>query len=1096
MTAPPDNPTPEEDARNRFRRLLADTGEQPAAPDPSEGETQRLGVSWGDEPVAPSGNTDPIPIGEGITPEAGLHWGEPTPMGMHRPERIPRPPETPSPPTEAAATARSAVPPQGTAPPSRPFPVPPPLGDTPRMPPPAVDAQGMPLPRRVEQVDHGATQVGPAAFQHPVRRPAPPPAPPTPSRSAEIRARWGDVRSCLGKIFVFSGFLLVLGGLGFGTFALYQYYQIRQTLPTVDDLRNRASQFETGTILDRNGDVLYQIIDPNAGLRTYVPLDEISPYLIAATLSTEDKTYYTNPGFDPLAILRAFWQNLQVGETVSGASTITQQLARNLLFDPEERIEQSYMRKVREALLANEISRVYSKEDVLELYLNEIYYGNLSYGIEAASQTYFGVSASQLDLGQAAFLAGLPQWPANYDVYTNPDAVFNRLQDVLLLMYDTSNEQNCIFVRAGQQPVCVDNENAAAAFSSVINHDFQPPDIDIRYPHWVTFVRTQLETLVDAQTIYRSGFIIHTTIDPALQDKAEEIVARQVASLADRNATDGALIAIDPTTGEILAMVGSADFYNDEIAGQVNMVLAPRQPGSAIKPFTYVAAFEKGWTAATLIWDVRSEFPPSGNPDDPRDPYVPVNYDGQFHGPVTVRTALANSYNIPAVKTLDFVGIYDNPATPQQDGLVGMAQRLGVTTLNRTDYGLAFTLGSGEIPLIEMAAAYAIFADGGRRIPPVAITKIEDRNGNIIFEYNPPSGDQVIRPEHAFLISSILSDNAARTPAFGSNSILNLPFPAAAKTGTTNDFRDNWTLGYTNDLVVGVWVGNADNSPMVNSSGLSGAAPIWAEFMIFATDLISGGNPGPFPRPAGITEKVICTVSGAEPSQKCPSQRSEFFAGDQPPLPKSEDLWKEVRVDTWTGLVSSSFCNEFTEDRLVLNITDIWAKDWIRDTDQGRGWAENAGFETPVRFVPKRACDEDDPQPVILFSFPTDGQTIMTTTLEILAQVDAPNGIEEFTVDWGAGEDPDDWKQIDKSKKALPDPARVAVWQLDPLMEKGIISLRIFLKGPNDGFAERIIHLLIDIPTPTPTPTPLVSPTPTSGLPPTVTPSATLAPTP
>ena len=341
------------------------------------------------------------------------------------------------------------------------------------------------------------------------------------------------------------------------------------------------------------------------------------------------------------------------------------------------------------------------------------------------------------------------------------------------------------------------------------------------------------------------------------------------------------LVAVRPNTGEILAMVGSADFYNEQIDGQVNMAISPRQPGSSIKPLTYNAAFEKGWTPATLIWDVPSEFPPSGDPNDTRPPYKPVNYDDRFHGPVTVRTALSNSYNIPAVKALDFVGIYDNPDTPAEDGFITFAERMGISTLNRNDYGLSLTLGGGEVTLLEMTGAYATFANGGRRVPPVAITQIVDFNGNTVYQYTPPTGEQVIRPEHAYLISSILSDNEARTPAFGPNSVVNLPFQAAAKTGTTNDFRDNWTMGYIPELAVGVWVGNADYTPMQNIDGLTGAAPIWAEFMKESANRVTGGNPSPFTRPGGIVERIICAVSGTEPSNKCPIQRSELFAADR-----------------------------------------------------------------------------------------------------------------------------------------------------------------------------------------------------------------------
>ncbi len=1106
----PDEEAPREDPGERFRRLLeesetdsadpqreAEEGRPPTwdtppsgtprPPEISEAPTERLDLTWGAEtaprePALPDEEAG-IPIGEGITPPSmKVPDLDEEPDGAGREEQAAEESFAPQPDVEETDPGS-------------------PLPDTPPSPPsfgqnqirqPAVDEQGMPLPRRVDQVDPYGTRVSQAAYQPPPpppSRPVPRPVQPAPAPQPEKPRRPNRWWGCLVRLMVYGGFLLVLGFIGFSAFALYQYFQIAATLPSVDDLRARASQFETSTILDRNGNVLYEIVDPNAGRRTYVSLDEISPFLIAATIATEDKAYYSHPGFDPLAILRAFWQNWRSGETVSGASTITQQLARILLFDPEERYEQTYMRKVREALLANEIDRRYTKEEVLELYLNEINYGNLAYGIEAASRTYFDVPASQLTLGQAAFLAGLPQAPAVYDIYTNPDAVIKRLQSVLILMYETSLEQNCIFVSTDNMPVCVDNISAAEAFNEIITYEFERPDISVRYPHWVTFVRAQLEQLVDAQTIYRSGFVVHTTIDPELQDKAEEIVARQVASLADRNAGNGALIALDPANGEVLAMVGSADFFNEEIDGQVNMTLAPRQPGSAIKPLVYLAAFEKGWTPSTLIWDVPSEFPPSGDPNDPRDPYKPVNYDERFHGPVTVRSALANSYNIPAVKALDFVGIYDDPVTPGPDGLISLAERLGITTLTRQDYGLSLSLGGGEVPLLELAGAYQVLANAGRRIPPVAITRIEDRSGNLVFEYNPPAGDPIVRSEHAFLLSSILSDNAARTPAFGPNSILNLPFPATAKTGTTNDFRDNWTMGYTTDVVVGVWVGNADNSPMINTSGLTGAAPIFAEFMVFATEALSRGQPDAFVPPPAIVERVICSLSGAEPSRWCPGQRSEFFAVDQLPQPASEDLWKEVLADTWTGLTASPFCTEFTEERLVINTTDPWARRWIRQTDQGESWAEDAGFERPFYF-PRRDCEQGDPQPTIWFISPSDGAQVMTSTVDLVIQVTAPDGIQDYRIEWGEGDDPQDWNLILRGDDMVIQAGEVGTWVIEDITLAGRITLRLYVDG-HDGYAERRIQIELSIPTPTPTPTPTETPTPV----PTETPTPTLTPT-
>ncbi len=325
-------------------------------------------------------------------------------------------------------------------------------------------------------------------------------------------------------------------------------------------------------------------------------------------------------------------------------------------------------------------------------------------------------------------------------------------------------------------------------------------------------------------------------------------------------------MAIDPKTGEILAMVGSADFYNEEIAGQVNMAISPRQPGSAFKPLTYALAFEKGWTPSTLIWDVPSDFPPSGDENDPRDPYVPVNYDGKFHGPVTVRAALANSYNIPAVKALQYVGIYDDPFTEEEEGVIAFAKRMGITTLTRNDYGLALTLGGGDVTLLELTSAYSVFAESGVRYEPRAITRILDYQGNVIYEAQQPSGNQVISADHAYLITSILSDNQARTPMFGTNSVLNLSFTAAVKTGTTNDSRDNWTVGYTPDLVVGVWVGNADNSAMQGTSGITGAAPIWASFMEQAVPYMTNNSPSSFDRPDDIEVYTICALSGTSGS--------------------------------------------------------------------------------------------------------------------------------------------------------------------------------------------------------------------------------------
>jgi len=949
------------------------------------------------------------------------------------------------------------------------------------------------LPRRVDEMDMGATQVTSAAF-NPVSQPIRSAARQSkrPSQGLDLRKGWG----CILRSLILFIFGLIIAGLVAGSYALYQYNVIASTLPDVDDLRARASQFETTRILDSEGHILYEILDPNAGRRTYISLENISPLLVATTIATEDKEFYNHPGFDAVALVRALWQNYSSGEIVSGASTITQQLARMLLLSQEERFEQSYRRKAREIILSAEITRRYSKDEILELYLNEVNYGNLAYGIEAAAETYFNTTADKLNLAESSFLAGLPQSPSIHDIHTNRDGTLLRQRDVIFLSYRLSEEKGCIVVSNSEEPVCVGALEAVQAVETIENFLFSPPNISIRYPHWVNYVRSILEEKYDAQTIYRSGFTVFTTLVPDLQDTAQQMVSSQVAALNDRNVQNGALVAIDPETGKILAMVGSPDFDNAAISGQVNMATSPtRQPGSSIKPITYLAAFEKGWTPSTLIWDVPSEFPPSGDPNDPRDPYKPVNYDERFHGAVTLRVALANSFNIPAVKALDFVGIYDDPDTEEKEGMIAMTERLGITTLShRDDYGLALTLGGGDVSLLEMTGAFAVMANEGVRIPPVAITKILDHNGELVYEYMPPQGEQALRPEHAFLISSILSDNPARTWMFGPNSYLHLPFPAAAKTGTSNDFRDNWTIGYTPNLTVGVWVGNADYTPMNHTTGLSGAAPIWSQFMQAVAPQLAEGASLDFARPEGIINKVICSISGTEPSNSCKSgKHTEVFAADQPPLQPGMDLWRRVTLDTWTGLESSDACDDFTKKEHVMRVDDDWARKWL-DTKTGKNWLEAHDYPRNIEFAPDRECNENDPQPILRFTSPDEGQIITANNLDIFGIITVKDNFGRWRLDYGQGEDPSEWTvMIAASDAQVGTSEKLATLDLEDI-PNGVLSLRLTLDGDKwDATAERIVHVTLNVPTPTPTPT--ATPPSTATLPPTATLIPTLPPT-
>ena len=969
------------------------------------------------------------------------------------------------------------------------------------------------LPRRVDEIDMEGTRVTRAAYEPTSKqipsKPSSQPAPQLPYTQTQVpsstavktnppkkhkRANMG----CFLRGLIAATFAMVILGLCVGSYFVFQYYKIASTLPDVNGLQDRASQFETTRILDRNGNLLYEVLDPNAGRRTYIPISNISPNLIAATIATEDKEFYTNRGFDPLAIIRALWQNYVTRGQGGGASTITQQLARALLLSPEERTQRTVTRKAREIILSAEITRRYEKDKILELYLNEIYYGNLAYGVQAAAETYFGKSANNLTIGEASFLAGLPQSPAVYDIYTNPEPTLIRQQQVLVLMFDLSNTQGCIKVSNSDTPVCVDPVVATQAASEMKAYSFRPPSFDSKYPHWVNYVRSQLEEKYDAQTIYRSGFVIYTTLDPILQDKAQQLVTDQVAAMVDNNTHNGALVAIRPSTGEILAMIGSPDFNNASIAGQINMSTSPtRQPGSSIKPITYAAAFEKGWTPSTLIWDVPTQFPDGANP-----PYEPRNYDGKFHGGMTARVALSNSFNIPAVKALEFVGIYDDPNTPEKDGMIAMAEKLGITSLTRTDYGLSLTLGGGDVSLMDMTKAYSVFANGGNRVPPVSILKITDFSGKVIEEYKAPQPNQVIRAEHAYLISSILSDNNARSLMFGPNSLLNLSFPVAAKTGTTNDIRDNWTMGYTPDLVTGVWVGNADYTPMVNSSGLSGAAPIWSQFMEFAVPYLTNGAPTPFNRPPGIMDKIVCKLSGAEPSNFCKSEYTEVFASNQPPLTSDKDLARSIKLDLWTGLQASDVCKGPSEKEVVLYVTDKWARDWF-ETDSGRGWLTSHDLPDKPIYAPERECSEKDPQPIIEIKNPSDGEIVSSVTLDIKGSAAADGGFKKWTLEFGLGTDPNSWSMLKESTDPVKD-GTLYTWDMTGV-GNGPITLRLTLFGDKAKVVKRVtINLSLPTPTPipaTPTETPSPTPTPTNTptleiIVPSETPTETPTPTP
>lgn len=652
-------------------------------------------------------------------------------------------------------------------------------------------------------------------------------------------------------------------------------------------------------ITDRYGRRLYDVIADEGGRHTIVSLEVIPMNLRNATIAVEDSNFYNNPGVELRGILRALWTNLRGGETLAGGSTITQQVARNLLLETGERFQRTLKRKLRESLLAWHITRNFHKDEILALYLNHMYYGAMAYGVEAAAQTYFSKSVAELDLAECALLAGLPQAPSLYNPLTDPEAAKERQSIVLDLME--------------KQGMIADQEKALASRERLI---FVSKPYPIEAPHFVMMIRDQIGQILPPEALFIGGGLnVRTTLDLDWQHSAEHIIEHQLEALNEPTASghghrvgNTALVALDPHTGEILALVGSPDYFEPSINGAINMALAPRQPGSAIKPLIYAAAMDPAhpdpWTAATMILDVHSAFVTHDG-----QAYAPVNFDRMEHGPVLLRNALGSSLNIPAVRVLDAIGM---------DAVFDLATDLGISTFGDPDrYDLSLALGGGEVRLVELASSYAAFANGGYRLTPSMILEISNSRGDALYLPDPPYQLQVLDPRLAWLISDILSDDNARMVGFGVNSALRIDRPAAVKTGTTTDFRDNWTIGYTPTIVVGVWVGNANNQPMSDVTGLSGAAPIWHQFI---RTVLAGEPEIPFERPDGLSQVEVCALSGQLPTDFCPYRITEWFIQGTEPA-QFDTLHRNVQIDIDTGCLADNTTPESRKvSRTVLDL--------------------------------------------------------------------------------------------------------------------------------------------------------------------------------
>ncbi len=650
------------------------------------------------------------------------------------------------------------------------------------------------------------------------------------------------------------GFFVVVAAVLF-TVVLFAWYA--KDLPRPDKVQ-RTTGLST-VILDRSGESLYDIYqDAN---RIPVSFDDIPKYCREATIAIEDKEFYKHPGLSTSGIIRALLSNL-FSRSLQGGSTLTQQLVKTVLLTNERTVP----RKIKEAILAIQIEQKYSKEQILQMYLNEAPYGGTTAGMESASQLYFGTSVKDLNLVQCAVLAGLPQDPNDYSPFFGaPKAYVARTQHVLTRMREDG------YITPTQEA------DARKLLDSI---HFATDTEGLRAPHFVAYVKEQLVAKFGAGTVDGGGLKVTTTLDWRLQQKAQAIVKEEVDKAKYLKVSNGAAVVIDPKTGEVLSMVGSKDYSATDSSGyKFNVVTQGlRQPGSSIKPFTYATAFKKGYTAATLLMDVDTKYP-SGDPAKPE--YNPKNYDGKFRGPMQLRFALGNSINTIAVKVSALTGVKDVLATANDMGISSLAP----TNDNLKRLGLSMTLGGGEVTLLDLTSAYGVFATSGMKAAPVSILKVEDRNGKVIYQYNPPAPQRVLAADVSYLISDILSDNGARKDTFGPSSYLTIPgFSVAVKTGTTDDKRDNWTVGYTPSMVVGAWVGNNDNSPMNQAlaSGVTGAAPIWNRIIKAA---LTGKKDEPFTRPSTIIDMDIDSYGGGTPVSGNSTRREKFIKGTEPTGP-------------------------------------------------------------------------------------------------------------------------------------------------------------------------------------------------------------------
>jgi len=755
-------------------------------------------------------------------------------------------------------------------------------------------------------------------------------------------------------------------------FAAFAWYS--RELPRPGEVV-RKQGFST-KIYDREGVLLYDLYDQKR--RTPVEIEQIPEALKQATIAIEDKDFYNHSGFDFMTIVRIPY-NIVFKQRVVGGSTLTQQLVKNALLTNEK----SIARKFKELVLSLQIERNFTKDEILEMYFNETPYGGTAWGVGAAAEVYFNKPVSELTMLESAILSGLPQRPSAYSPYggkTDTDGTplwQVRTKGVLRRMKEDGYLTDLAYEDAmGQLPEI----------------KFERAPEEINAPHFVFYVRDKLAEMYGEDAVETAGFKVTTTLDLEMHKEAQAIVKEEVALVRDKlNISNGAAIVTDPRTGEIISMVGSSDYTNSDIGGQFNVVVdGLRQPGSAIKPITYLALLQRGYTPASILVDVPTTFQAT----DRDRPYNPQNYDGSFRGPVSVRNSLGSSLNIPAVKALGIVGVENFLSLAYDMGL----QTLEPTEANKKRFGLAVTLGGADVHMIDLATAYAAFANQGQKVEPISILKVEDKDGKTIFEHRQVKGRQVITPAEAYIISNILSDNNARAMAFGTNSLLNTGKPIAVKTGTTNEMKDNWAIGWSQEVLVATWVGNNDSTAMKSvASGVSGATPIWRRIILKALE--KGYGAPAWEMPEDVESVEVDSISGYPKHNDYPFRSELIIKGSLPSLPDQVHAKLKVcrddssKLATDVNVVAGSYDER---EFIVLKENDPVSQDGVNRWQMGiNAWIERQQDER-YKF-PTEYCGDQDGISVVLTA-PKKETTFAEEDIKIKIEAGASDGVDRIEV--------------------------------------------------------------------------------------------------